>query len=147
MRPGLTLYLFLALTIGLGLAPEEAISLSPSSPLSFVFHFDFNSADLSPESPANVKKLVSEANDWLPTGQYNRILLVGHTDRSGSDAYNIDLGERRAEAVRDALISAGIPSGQIVIQSLGEMEPAAPTRDGVAEPYNRRVEARLVSMY
>src|SRR5215510_1967900 len=96
MRPGLALYLTLAFILGLGLVPREALGLSPQRPLDFVFHFDFNSAELSPNSLATLKELVKEANDWLPTGEFNCILLVGHTDRSGPESYNLDLAERRA---------------------------------------------------
>ena len=70
-----------------------------------------------------------------------RLSITGHTDSVGSDAYNQKLSERRANAVANYLIDAGVPSSIIVgVQGLGESQPVADnkTREGRAE--NRRVE-------
>ena len=65
---------------------------------------------------------------------------TGHADRSGSDAYNVELSRRRAEAVASLLASAGIPRASITTDARGEEQPRVPTADGVREPQNRRVE-------
>jgi glycine/D-amino acid oxidase-like deaminating enzyme len=66
------------------------------------------------------------------------VVVVGHTDTSGSTAYNQGLSERRASVVRDALVARGIATGSIQAQARGETDLARATRDGVREPMNRR---------
>lgn len=72
-----------------------------------------------------------------------RILVTGHADRAGPDPYNAALSLRRAEAVRAALVAAGIAGQRIAVTALGESAPAVPTGDGVREARNRRAEIRL----
>jgi outer membrane protein OmpA-like peptidoglycan-associated protein len=69
--------------------------------------------------------------------------VTGHADRSGSDAYNMALSLRRANAVKDQLVREGIAANQIVVVGRGESQPLVPTADGVREPQNRRVEIVL----
>ena len=71
---------------------------------------------------------------------WSSFMVVGHTDSSGSDAYNDDLSIRRAEAVADLMVGLGINRGQMTISAEGEGNPRVPTQDGVREPQNRRVE-------
>ncbi|WP_347230272.1 OmpA family protein [Erythrobacter sp. SG61-1L] len=68
------------------------------------------------------------------------IMLAGYADRSGSDAYNVGLSERRNQAVRSYLVGHGIPGGAISTHAFGEGNPRVPTADGVRELQNRRVE-------
>ena len=68
------------------------------------------------------------------------IMLAGHTDRSGSEEYNMGLAQRRNESVRDYLTGRGIPDARITSQAFGESMPRVPTADGVRELQNRRVE-------
>jgi hypothetical protein len=65
------------------------------------------------------------------------VRVVGHTDAVGAEAHNETLGQRRAEAVRDALVAGGAPSGIILTESGGETAPAVPSRGPNAR--NRRV--------
>jgi outer membrane protein OmpA-like peptidoglycan-associated protein len=58
----------------------------------------------------------------------------------GSDAYNLRLSQRRAEAVAAELKARGIPSSEIAIHAKGKKDLLVPTADGVKEPRNRRVE-------
>ena len=67
-------------------------------------------------------------------------MLAGHTDRSGSVAYNIGLAERRNASVTEYLASRGIPEMRIASEAFGESQPRVPTADGVRELQNRRVE-------
>ncbi|MEP3051003.1 MAG: OmpA family protein [Erythrobacter sp.] len=71
---------------------------------------------------------------------WNSFRVIGHTDLSGSDAYNDELSQRRSQAVADLMVSLGINRGQMSISSEGESNPRVPTQDGVREPQNRRVE-------
>ena len=71
------------------------------------------------------------------------VVVVGHTDTSGSAQYNIGLSERRASVVRDALVARGINAGSIRTEARGETDLAQPTRDGVREPLNRRTAVTI----
>jgi outer membrane protein OmpA-like peptidoglycan-associated protein len=64
--------------------------------------------------------------------------VVGHTDSSGSNAYNQRLSERRAKATADALVSKGVDKAKLQVDWKGETQLAVPTGDGVKEPLNRR---------
>ena len=68
------------------------------------------------------------------------VVVVGHTDRVGSDPFNDNLARQRADTVRAELIRRGIAPENIVAVGRGSREPIIPTAAGVAEPRNRRVE-------
>ena len=67
-----------------------------------------------------------------------RILIVGHTDSRGTDAYNLALGTRRAEAVRDYLVAQGVASSRIELETRGESQPIASGTSEGAMAQNRR---------
>ena len=75
--------------------------------------------------------------------QVTRIEVGGHTDTSGTAAYNQALSVRRAQAVSNELVRLGVPREAITVQGYGETRPLVPTADGVREPQNRRVEIIL----
>lgn len=78
------------------------------------------------------------------TAETSRSLLVtGHTDRSGPARYNSRLSLRRADAVRAALIAAGVVPSRIHVAGRGESNPLVITADHVREPRNRRSEITL----
>ena len=101
----------------------------------FEIRFDFDKAVIKPEYEDVIRQLaeVTQANRNV------KISVVGHTDTSGSQAYNYALGGRRAEAVQKMLIERGIPASQIVAVSAGEEDLKVPTPDGVRNAENRRV--------
>jgi len=68
------------------------------------------------------------------------VLVIGHTDKVGTDAFNDTLSRQRAEVVRAALLARGIAPQNIVVIGRGKREPIVPTAEGVAEARNRRVE-------
>jgi outer membrane protein OmpA-like peptidoglycan-associated protein len=68
------------------------------------------------------------------------VVVIGHTDRVGSDDYNDTLSRQRAEVARQALVYRGLAAEQAVTVGRGKREPVVPTADGVAEARNRRVE-------
>ncbi|MBG7065477.1 OmpA family protein [Pseudomonas aeruginosa] len=101
-------------------------------------HFAFDSSKVD---AADSEKLNGIAERLKGEAASTRLSITGHTDSVGSDAYNQKLSERRANAVANYLIDAGVPSSIIVgVQGLGESQPVADnkTREGRAE--NRRVE-------
>ena len=124
-------------------APAPAVQAPPPPPppaRNYIVFFDFDKADLKADSAT----IVRQAAQAFPRSQgVTRIEATGHADRSGSDAYNLKLSQRRAEAVRAELIAQGVPANQIAIFAKGEKEPLVQTADGVREPQNRRVEIIL----
>lgn len=69
-----------------------------------------------------------------------RIRIIGHTDSNGSNSYNIDLSERRANNVKRLLIKYGLPEDRIEIEYRGETDPAAPNSTYIGKKLNRRVD-------
>jgi OmpA-OmpF porin, OOP family len=98
--------------------------------------FEFDSAQV----PASSNESLSFIARNMAACGWTGLNAVGHTDRSGSDAYNDALAVRRASAVASALAAAGVAPGVIASSGRGETEPRVPTADGVREPQNRRVE-------
>lgn len=98
--------------------------------------FDFDKATLKPDG----KKMVDEAVRVMRDNPAMRVSVEGHTDSVGTDAYNQRLSERRANAVRDYMVSEGIDASRISTVGYGESKPVADndTAEGRAE--NRRVE-------
>ena len=82
--------------------------------------------------------MVQEASNYANAGHATKVIVVGHTDTSGSAAYNLRLSERRAKAVADAMVGLGVAQGAIAVDWKGETAPAVATGDGVKEPLNRR---------
>ena len=67
-------------------------------------------------------------------------MLAGHADKSGGDAYNVALSQRRADAAKAYLAGKGVPEASIGTEAIVESRPLVETADGVREPQNRRVE-------
>lgn len=105
----------------------------------YLMFFDLNSAALTPEALS----IVSDAAANAEIAGAQALLVVGHTDRTGTAAYNMKLSARRAETVSRALVDLGIPTEAITLEAMGEEDPLVPTEDGVPEPQNRRVVIRF----
>lgn len=99
-----------------------------------VFYFDFDSYTLKPEAQAAL-----DAHIALLSTSDSSVRLEGHTDERGTREYNMALGERRANAVRDYMIVNGIASYRIETVSYGEEQPAAYGSTEAAWAQNRRV--------
>jgi len=67
-------------------------------------------------------------------------MIAGHTDRKGSDQYNVGLSQRMAANVRTYLAQRRISDGVMTTEAFGESRPLVETPDGISEPQNRRVE-------
>ena len=101
-----------------------------------IVYFDFDSSDIKGEAT----DVVAAHAKYLGTNPSARIRLEGHTDERGSPEYNVGLGERRAQAVRRALLLQGATDVQITTVSYGEERPAVAGHDEAAWAKNRRVE-------
>jgi outer membrane protein OmpA-like peptidoglycan-associated protein len=100
--------------------------------------FDFDSAVLRPESI----QLVREIAQMLNTNADWRILIVGHTDSTGGPEYNIGLSDKRAEAVRLALVDFGVAAERLRSEGRGETQSKADNDSLAGRAINRRVEFR-----
>jgi outer membrane protein OmpA-like peptidoglycan-associated protein len=98
--------------------------------------FDFNKSDLTQQATAIVDQAAANAGPAHVT----ELTVTGHTDTVGSDAYNMRLSKRRAESVAARLEKDGIPSSDIAIGAKAKRDLLVPTKDGVREPQNRRVQ-------
>ena len=101
-----------------------------------VVYFDYDKSNLTAAARDLIRASAMEALE----GDLMAVNVEGHTDTSGSSAYNQALSARRANVVRDALISNGISGSLITVDALGESRPEVMTGDGVKEPLNRRTE-------
>lgn len=104
---------------------------------SAIFYFDYNSYRLSAEGQRELTDVARclSSRDWT-------VLLEGHCDERGSTEYNIALGHRRANAVKDALASQGVSPSRIKTVSYGEERPAQRGGGEAAWAKNRRVELK-----
>ncbi|WP_374944042.1 OmpA family protein [Sphingomonas sp.] len=102
--------------------------------------FAYDSADVAPA----FQRTLDQVADTL--GQYNQtyIDVYGHTDSTGSDAYNQTLSERRALSVADYLSGHGVQSARIATRGYGETQPIASNDTDEGRAANRRVEIKIV---
>lgn len=98
-------------------------------------YFDFDSAMLNAEGQSRLR---SKAQLLQDNPQIRAILVEGHCDERGTDAYNMALGARRANAVKAYLINLGVAGDTLDTQSYGEEKPAVTAHDEAAWAKNRR---------
>ncbi len=101
-----------------------------------IIYFDFDKSEIRPEFAG----IVSSTAQNLTSHPNLKIKLEGNTDERGTREYNIGLGERRAQAVRRALMLQGVAESQISTVSFGAERPAVEGDDEAAWSKNRRVE-------
>jgi outer membrane protein OmpA-like peptidoglycan-associated protein len=125
-------------------APPPPVAQKPPPPVKKKIilrsvHFDFNKANIRSDAIPVLNEAVNVLKEEGTVG----VICAGHTDSIGSDAYNMKLSRRRADAVRSYLVSHGIPAKRIRVEAFGERNPVASndTADGRAQ--NRRVELNL----
>jgi outer membrane protein OmpA-like peptidoglycan-associated protein len=117
----------------------SALSMLPDAGNRFtltILYFERDATKLTYES----KDLLAEVVRAIKSRHSNEVYVVGHTDLVGNKDYNAVLSSRRANYVRDLLVSSGIKPDTLFISSCGETRPLVPTQDEVPEPRNRRVE-------
>jgi outer membrane protein OmpA-like peptidoglycan-associated protein len=114
----------------------KALAVEPAPPAKYILYFFLDSIELKPDSRASMKEIITEIEKRTSTD----IEVIGHTDRSGDDEFNMALSRRRAEKVRDLLVAGGIAPDAIRVAFHGEGNPLIQTADSVHEPLNRRVE-------
>lgn len=114
----------------------KALVAEPVPPAKYILYFFWNSTKLKPDSRKAIKEIIIE----IEKRASNDIEVIGHTDRSGTDEFNMTLSQNRAVKVRELLIAANIAPTAIRVGFHGEGNPLITTVDNVPEPRNRRVE-------
>jgi OOP family OmpA-OmpF porin len=102
--------------------------------------FDFNRDTLKPEGRAKLDDLASK----MQGVNLEVIIAVGHTDAIGGDAFNQKLSVRRAEAVKEYMVSKGIERNRVYTEGKGEKQPVADNKTADGRAKNRRVEIEVV---
>ncbi len=103
--------------------------------------FEFDKAELRPED----RELLSRVAGILMTSKDYTVSVNGHTDDVGSAEYNQTLSERRAQAVRDYLVKAGLPPEIVDVTGHGKTRPLVSGTSAEARAKNRRVELGIVN--
>ena len=115
----------------------EGIAVSFASGLLY----DFDSDVVKATAAQNLRTLAQSLNKYPNTD----ILIVGHTDATGSDTYNMGLSQRRATSAQNFLMGEGVTSTRLRATGRGESEPIAPNDNEAGQAQNRRVEIAIVA--
>ncbi len=123
-------------------APAAATAAPTSEKVTFEADafFDFDKSVLKPAGKAKLEDLVSK----LKGTDIEVVVATGHTDWTGTEAYNLKLSMRRANAVKAFLVSKGIPADRVFTEGKGESKPVASNRTSEGRAKNRRVEVEVV---
>lgn len=125
---------------GLGGIEEAEAALKPAEGMEDIF-FAYDKSIIRAED----RTTLEENARWLKANQQAKILIEGHCDERGTIEYNLALGDRRANAAREYLISLGIDPQRIAIISYGEEKPFDPSHNEDAWSENRRAHFVLTT--
>lgn len=117
-------------------APVAASSESGPAGVARIVYFDFDKSVVKPE----YRSVIEAHANFLKARRGSKVALEGHTDARGGREYNLALGQRRAEAVRQSLVLLGVSDGQIDPISWGMEKPASLEKTEQGYQLNRRVE-------
>jgi outer membrane protein OmpA-like peptidoglycan-associated protein len=118
-------------------APEELLPV----PEDLILHFAFDRSDFEPSDATS--RFISECKTYLEEEPDAHLLVTGHTDAIGTDAYNQALGLRRAQSVKSFLAGQGLPAEIIETASMGERAPVAENTSPEGRAENRRAETSI----
>jgi len=121
------------------LEKKEAAAAPAMAPGNYTVYFDFDKAVINAAGQQVINQVLADARMHPPSS----VSVTGHTDTVGPADYNMALGLRRADAVRTAMISGGVPADKITVASRGFTDLAVPTGPNVREAKNRRAEIIL----
>ncbi len=124
-----------------GFGGGEFIEDPSAGELGTVIYFDFDSSEVRPQDQELVSRHAMQINENTSV----RVRLEGHADERGSREYNIGLGERRSQAVRQMLMIQGVSASQISTVSFGEERPASFGSSESDYAQNRRVEIKYTN--
>jgi OOP family OmpA-OmpF porin len=106
--------------------------------------FDFNKSDIKPAGKEKMKEYREKVRAEMSSA--SKVMVTGHTDNVGTEEYNKKLSVRRAEAVRDYLISLGVDPAKLEVAGEGEAKPVADNSTAAGRAKNRRVEIEVVGL-
>jgi OmpA-OmpF porin, OOP family len=124
--------------------PETPPPLTPApapAPEKLSVLFSFNDAGFKADPQTDSR--ISEFKSWLEKNPAARLSITGHTDPVGDEAFNQELGMRRAAALQRHILSLGIPAERLLVTSKGESEPAAENSTPAGRAKNRRTEITI----
>jgi peptidoglycan-associated lipoprotein len=119
-------------SVDIGKSPQQGPA--PSGPR--VVYFDYDSFVIKPE----FQSLIETHARYIKADKARKVFIEGHTDERGGREYNLSLGQKRAESVRNALGLLGVVDSQIEAVSFGKEKPAVQGSDEAAWAKNRRAE-------
>ena len=127
--------------ICIGTAEECGTATAPAAAAGFdlMVNFELNSDELSEPAKANLLEFSRALED--PRLGNATFAIEGHTDATGPERYNLELSERRADAVVAFLREQGVDASRFVVKGYGQANPRS---DDPFDPINRRVETRIV---
>ncbi len=114
----------------------DALSALPPAPSRFTLYFRFESDELTEQSQALIPAVLAAVKKHV----VQDVVVIGHTDTTGTQQVNYGLGLKRAMMVRNLLVASGLNSATIEVTSVGELDPLVKTPDETPEPRNRRVD-------
>jgi outer membrane protein OmpA-like peptidoglycan-associated protein len=120
--------------------PSQPVERKPPRPAAFILHFRLGTSTLTDESKAQLPALLLAAHERKPT----EITVFGHADAIGPERRNVRLSAERAQTVAKLLRKSDSNLGSIDVQSFGDKVPLFPSKPGVPEPRNRRVEVQIL---
>ena len=101
--------------------------------------FDVDSSIIKPGAYSELDRVSDILNKYYQTN----VRIEGHTDSTGSETYNLDLSEKRANAVKNALIARGVSSSRLITIGFGMSQPVADNQTEAGRQLNRRVTMRI----
>jgi outer membrane protein OmpA-like peptidoglycan-associated protein len=107
-------------------------------PRRYIVYFGYNKIWANDDTKATINQI---ARNWKC--RYVSFDVIGHSDTSGKEGYNVELSDKRAKTVRDLLVKAGVNPQRIATRAAGETEPLRPTRKGVRLRANRAAVIRV----
>ncbi len=114
---------------------RDALALQPLPPVTWVLNFVLDTTRLTPAARSELPQVL----DLIKQRPVPEVSVVGYTDRSGTQDYNLQLALRRAQTVRREIEAIGVPTDAITVDSFGAANPLIATKNPY-EPRNRRVE-------
>ena len=131
---------------GASVTASTTVTLPPLASKAMVFPeaalFEFGKAELKPEGKQKIEEYREQAKEEL--GRAEHVIVTGYTDNVGEPDFNVALSLRRAEAVRDSLISLGADPQKLEVNGAGDATPIADNSTDEGRAKNRRVEVAVI---
>lgn len=121
---------------------SDAKAALPAQPEHFMLYFFSGSSRLTADSESQFSEILNRLKSRGANGVIE-LVVIGHTDTVGGAEDNLVLSAQRAKAVADRLQASGAKFSSLTLESHGKRNPLVPTKDGVAEPRNRRVQVTI----